>query len=655
MEKSMTDPRRLFLSGGFSSMAYKIGLFLFLFLAVCRFFPAAEAAEVIHDYRSRIVVDSSGSLLVTEMIEVTAEGNDIKRGIYRDFPLYRRTFLGGILPSEYRILSVARGGKAEPYHTETSENNLRLYIGNSDVYLPTGQRYAYEIVYSIPRQVFFYKDHDELNWNVIGTGWSFPIERARAEIVLPDAAPILRYNAYVGKALSKDSAVQARQDRGWLFVEAQRALEPHEGMTVSVAFPKGHVTPSADMIGMAFFWRQHSGLSVMLIGLLLMAAYYGLAWNRAGRDPKGRGLAPFYDPPEGISPAMAAYISTMGRCGRDKTLTAAILALAAKGYLTVQEKGKDHYELVRTKQTPDRGPALSEDERIIYGHITTSLTIKPSSEALVGAANEHHKTLDAICRKRYFRENGRWWLGGVVPLAISLAVVSLNPAIEAMLLWMGLLFLLIFGGVSLGVGMGAVRRIVKGPLSQKVNSVFLVIWACLFSMGGFMGFAMMATVMSWLVIVTILVMAGLFAVMRTIMMAPTREGRAVMDHIDGLKYYMEAVEEKILKKFDPPQMSRELYEKYLPYAAALGVESRWADKFALAAAGAATAAAAATAMTHSSPSWYVGSGGSSSGFSAASMIGSFGSAISAASTSNSSGSGGGSIGGGGGGGGGGGW
>ncbi len=620
----------------------------------------AKAAEVIHDYDVRVVVDTAGSLQVTETITVTAEGNQIRRGIYRDFPLYRRTFLGGIIPTDYRIISVMRDGERESYHTEESENNLRLYIGESSYHLPTGKRYVYEIAYKVPHQIFFYDDYDELNWNVIGTGWDFPIKRARAEIILPNNAPILEYSAYTGKALSKENDVHTRQEPGRLLVESTKSLEARNGMTVAVAFPKNYVTEPPDMKGTAFFWLQHPGFKTMLIALVFMMAYYYIAWHKVGRDPKGRGLAPFYDPPKEISPAMAAFIDTMGSSGKQKNMTAAIMSLAAKGYLTIEE-GEEHniiryntYTLSRTEKMPSQRAPISEDERIIYDHIKTKVTIKPGSEALVDAADSHYKKLDELCRKKYYHINGWWWLAGLLPLIVALAVISFDPNIQAGFLWMGLLFLLMFGGVSLGVIVFAVRQFVAGPPSKKVGAIFMIFWACLFSIGGFLGLGIMITMISWLVIVCIVAMAGFFVMMFKLMKAPTREGRAIMDHIDGLKYYMEAVEEKILKRFDPPQMSRELYEKYLPYAVALGVEAKWADKFALATAGAATAAAAAT--IHTAPSWYRGGSDSVSGFSATSMVSNLGASISAASTSNSSGSsGGGSVGGGGGGGGGGGW
>ena len=60
-----------------------LALFVFLLAA----FPAA-AEEFISSYHSVVDVAKSGQLTVTETITARAEGNRIKRGIFRDFPLY---------------------------------------------------------------------------------------------------------------------------------------------------------------------------------------------------------------------------------------------------------------------------------------------------------------------------------------------------------------------------------------------------------------------------------------------------------------------------------------------------------------------------------------------------------------------------------------
>jgi len=139
------------------------------------------------------------------------------------------------------------------------------------------------------------------------------------------------------------------------------------------------------------------------------------------------------------------------------------------------------------------------------------------------------------------------------------------------------------------------------------------------------------------------------------MSAPTREGRGVLDRIAGFKQYLSITERDRLDRMQAPKDSLQLFERYLPYAIALGVENRWADRYT-----GLLAAAAATPGASQGFAWYSGSsspwsdtGGfvDSIGSSLASTI----SSASAAPGSSSGSGGGGSSGGGGGGGGGGGW
>jgi uncharacterized membrane protein YgcG len=135
--------------------------------------------------------------------------------------------------------------------------------------------------------------------------------------------------------------------------------------------------------------------------------------------------------------------------------------------------------------------------------------------------------------------------------------------------------------------------------------------------------------------------------------APTPEGRKILDHIAGFKQYMSITERERLDRMTPPKDTSELFEKYLPYAIALGVENHWAQRFA-------SVLAAASAQGRQGFVWYSGSSNpwdNPTGFATA-VGSSLSSTVSSASTApgSSSGSGGGgSSGGGGGGGGGGGW
>ena len=131
-------------------------------------------------------------------------------------------------------------------------------------------------------------------------------------------------------------------------------------------------------------------------------------------------------------------------------------------------------------------------------------------------------------------------------------------------------------------------------------------------------------------------------------------GRRLLDEVAGFREYLEIAEKDEMNLRNPPEKTPQLFEAYLPFALALGVEQQWAERFTRIFAG-----LAGQTGTAWQPSWYNGSWNSSNfSASAAGLSSSLGNAIESAVSppgSSSGGGGGGFSGGGGGGGGGGGW
>ncbi len=74
----------------------------------------------------------------------------------------------------------------------------------------------------------------------------------------------------------------------------------------------------------------------------------------------------------------------------------------------------------------------------------------------------------------------------------------------------------------------------------------------------------------------------------------------MLDRIAGFKQYLSITERERLDRMTPPEDTPELFEKYLPYAIALGVENRWAERFA-------GVLAAAAVQGQQGFAWYSGS------------------------------------------------
>ncbi len=154
-------------------------------------------------------------------------------------------------------------------------------------------------------------------------------------------------------------------------------------------------------------------------------------------------------------------------------------------------------------------------------------------------------------------------------------------------------------------------------------------------------------------IILLLVCLAIQVVFMKIIDAYTPEGRKLADEVLGFRMYLETAEEKKFDMMNPPHMTLQLFEKYLPYAIALKCENAWADKF--------SAIIQEAAEKGYQPSYYSSSIGRNSGYSglasglSSGLAGTIASASTPPSSSSGGSSGGGSSGGGGGGGGGGGW
>ena len=144
----------------------KVLLMLLVLAGLC---PGSESILL---FRSEIKVNADGWLDVTETIRVMAEGDQIKRGIYRDFPQSYKLKWGFKQVRPFEVLSVKRNGKAEEFKIMRMRHGTRVRIGSADRTLPRGREQEYEIQYRTDHQLIPNDGGlDELYWNVTGNEW----------------------------------------------------------------------------------------------------------------------------------------------------------------------------------------------------------------------------------------------------------------------------------------------------------------------------------------------------------------------------------------------------------------------------------------------------------------------------------------------------
>jgi uncharacterized membrane protein YgcG len=642
---------------------------------------SARAAEEIRAFDSLVVVQPDGALEVTERIMVRAEGRQIRRGIFRDFPTIRREPSGLVSKASFELLGATRDGKPEMTREESITGGRRVYLGNPDVYLQAGV-YTYEIRYRTRRQLRHFADYDEVYWNATGNFWAFPILRASATIVLPDGARILRRAAYTGRfgESGSDARVVEESARGIRFV-ATRPLGTGEGLTVAVAFPKGLVPEPGALARQGRFLWDNIGLILLVLAVPGLGLYYLRAWRRYGVDPPKGVIIPLFEPPRGFSPAGVSYVFYRGLNARvrgvSRAFVAALMSLAVKGLITLKEED-DEITLTRRVVRGPGGRGFADkdydslpagEKALISGFLDSRdefVVGKQNQTTIRGTLARFHSAVNGEHGEKYFKYNLRWTILGIV-LTVLVFVAFLatwSPTDGQIGVFAGAIPLALVGTVIVVAGLRRIFGDTPGGrhwLGPPLVLIGLAIAAPL--IGGVIVAPMVMSFMGepesgWLapilIVGSVILLIGLNIMFGWLMFAPTPEGRKVMDEIEGFRLYLSVAEADRMNMAGRPDFSVELFEKYLPYAIALGVEKPWSrsleEYLKKAQPGERTASY--------TPRFYSGRNWSSLGAAAASVAiaSTLGSSFASAMPSQSSGSGGGgSSGGGGGGGGGGGW
>ncbi|MGQ0544879.1 MAG: DUF2207 domain-containing protein [Betaproteobacteria bacterium] len=305
------------------------------------FFPVVGSAEErVVDFQQAIRIARSGELTVTERIEVMVEGREIRRGILRDFPTGYRDARGIRTSVPFDVLAVTRDGAPENWALEELANGKRIRIGSANVMLPRGV-HVYEIMYRTSRQLGFFQEHDELYWNVNGTGWTFAFERIGAEVHLPAPVPAgqIRLEGYTGPQGARGRDYEAAAREGGAGFRTTRRLGPHQGLTIVVGFPKGVVAPPGATQRARWWIADNAGVIIAVGGAALLFLFLYWRWSLVGRDPAAGPRYPRYEAPPGAGAAGVRYIDRMGY--DDRCFAAGLLGLGARGFLKIRQSGED--------------------------------------------------------------------------------------------------------------------------------------------------------------------------------------------------------------------------------------------------------------------------------------------------------------------------
>jgi uncharacterized membrane protein YgcG len=625
-----------------------------LLAAALLLFAAAPALaeERITDFSSDITVARNGQLTVTETISVLSEGREIRHGIFRVIPTEYRGSAGERVRVGFDVRSATLDGHSENFSVDNVDEGKRIKIGDPGTILEPGE-HVFALTYTTTRQIGFYADHDELYWNVTGTLWQFPIERAEATVRLPGGARIERNTFYTGAAGSGAQNAQARsQGDGAISFSTTGPLAAGEGLTIVVGFDKGAVIPPTAAEEQAEFFAANGQAVAAACVFLALLAYFLFVWWFHGRDPKRGVVIPLFAPPNGFSPGAVRFVRNMGY--DDKAYSASLVDMAVRGYLKIAQTGSDSYTLTRTGKSAEEA-GLPHGEAAIADELfdgQDSIELKQKNHAMVqGSMKALQSSLDAEYEKNYFVTNVQWFAGGAVVLAVGAVWVGSRGEIKSDGIFMALALALF--GIGCGYALYVAWKALTGGSKSQLWTIFGVAVAGVFGWYKLHDELRQITLLAGGIIVLTGILTWIF---HQLMKAPTAAGAKVLDQIEGLRMFLVTAEKHRLEVLNPPQVTPEVFERFLPYAIALDCANQWSRKFQAEAAAAGSVPDSGLAYV---PIWY--SGSSFEHLGAAGFADALGSSMASAASSasqapgSSSGFSGGFSGGGGGGGGGGGW
>ncbi len=325
------------------------------------------------------------------------------------------------------------------------------------------------------------------------------------------------------------------------------------------------------------------------IGLGIILAYYVVlfvVFRARTRRPIG---VTQYEPPQRISPAVAANLRESGRY--ERAFASALVSLSAKGFLEIGQD-KDWFSLKKLRVAD--GTLPPEESMILVslfaGSEHTYAFNAVEYTSLCKTYIEFKDVLEGIVEPELISAHLPFWLVGVAcslmmitPVAGSIVTLG-NGVSWASVAYLGTWILL--GGsclvAALRVWPVTFRKLTSYiPWDDKPSRpldlndaipVFL-------SVSALMGFIFLAVLSSTNFALLLTALVLLNATFRHALEAPTRTGRKVLAELENFREFLSRTDADRLNRENQPGKTPVTFEKYSAYAVALDVEHSWGEEF----------------------------------------------------------------------------
>ena len=493
---------------------------LLLFLLLLVSVPGAARELVIESFDAELRVNTDGTLEVTETLRPRFTGQ--WNGIIRFIPVeYRhpRGFNYTLLLDIHSITD--ENGNALRYESDRERHYRRFKI-----WIPGANNATRTVVirYRVRNGLRFFEEHDELYWNVTGDESDIPHESATARVTLPGGADGIRAAAFTGRYGSTAQDADVEISGNEVDVRTRRALNFREGLTIAVAWNPGLVHRPGTLEEIGLFLRSNWPL---FIPLFVFAGMFWLWWTR-GRDPRLRPIVAQYTPPDELTPAELGTLIDNRPDMRD--ITSTLVDLAVRGYLIIEEKTEKVLGLFSSKdyifelrKPSGEWSGLKTHER----ELLQSVFGGQNRVELSDLENVFYRDLPGI-RERIFEQLLARHYYSRRPDRVRNLYLVIAVVVGVLSLWAG-------GFVAAILGQQPIPFVLAGVLSGGIIFVF-----------------------AW------------------VMPARTAQGARTLEKVLGFEEFLSRVEsDRFARMIKTPEM----FEKFLPYAMALGVEKNWVRAF----------------------------------------------------------------------------
>ncbi|HIC93813.1 MAG TPA: DUF2207 domain-containing protein, partial [Anaerolineae bacterium] len=507
-----------------------------LLIVVVLFFGLAGLAQAQSKtfYWKRLDVDitvlPNSDIRIVETQEIVFTRGSFHFG-YRSIPMDRLEEIADVEVWEGdRRFRPGRGGE---YTYETYRDDGDFVI---KWYFPytSNSTHTYTIAYTVKGGLRFYEGGDQLYWKAVFPDRDFPVKASTVTVHLPEGAKPQKVAAYGVPAEWK-----IVDDRTVVFT-ASGEISPGRELEVRVQFPHGVVQgqPAAWQVEYDRWakynerWRPLVNLGFGALGLLILVGGplgLFLLWYTKGRDvPVGLVADYLAEPPSDLPPGVVGTLLDEEADMQDIIATIVDLARRGaikmvetkeRGFLGIGERRNYTFQLL----DPDKAERPYEKtliEELFHGRSEVRLSeLREKFYSAIPTLRE--ELYEEVVREGFFRASPErtrkvYMILGIVGLVLS-----------------GLLGF--FGLVALSRYSGAV---VCPPIGLGITAIALIIF------GRFMP-------------------------------RKTREGSTAAAKWRAFKRYLANIE-----KYTDLKEAKDIFDKYLPYAIAFGLERSWIRKFA---------------------------------------------------------------------------